>query len=244
METASRPDYELTAARFALLSRLADDLAHEVKNPLHAMVINLEVLRRRVASSDAAGALERAAVVEHEIRRVHDIVDQLLRLLRPDPEGEAPVEPDDVLAEIVPLLDLRARLARVPFQYLPCGPGCPVRSPPAALKFAVLHLTEPLIRDAAARGAGIAMTGSADAADVTLRIVARDGRPGQETESAAPGTPSSEAGPRLDLARRLLADVGGRVTRDPVTDPAVTHSFTIVLPRSAMLDPSSGGGIP
>ena len=37
--------FDLHASRYALLSRLADDLAHEIKNPLHSMVINLEVLR-------------------------------------------------------------------------------------------------------------------------------------------------------------------------------------------------------
>src|SRR5690606_30390207 len=36
--------------KLALVERLADDLAHEIKNPLHAMVINLEVLRRRIAA--------------------------------------------------------------------------------------------------------------------------------------------------------------------------------------------------
>ena len=34
--------------KLALVERLSDDLAHEIKNPLHSMVINLEVLRRRL----------------------------------------------------------------------------------------------------------------------------------------------------------------------------------------------------
>ena len=34
--------------KLELVERLADDLAHEIKNPLHSMVINLEVLRRRL----------------------------------------------------------------------------------------------------------------------------------------------------------------------------------------------------
>jgi signal transduction histidine kinase len=37
------------AERFALVRRIADDLAHELKNPLNAMVINLEVLRSQCA---------------------------------------------------------------------------------------------------------------------------------------------------------------------------------------------------
>jgi branched-chain amino acid aminotransferase len=50
---------QFRANRFALVSRLADDLAHEIKNPLNAIVINLEVLRTRVARADADGALTR-----------------------------------------------------------------------------------------------------------------------------------------------------------------------------------------
>src|SRR5690606_23973046 len=74
---------DLLASRYRLISRLADDLAHEIKSPLHAMVINLEVLRRRVTAGDPDIALERAAGTDQEIPRPHQLAALLLTALRP-----------------------------------------------------------------------------------------------------------------------------------------------------------------
>jgi signal transduction histidine kinase len=54
---------ELQANRFSIVSRLADDLAHEIKNPLNAIIINLEVLKVRIARGDADGAADRTGVI-------------------------------------------------------------------------------------------------------------------------------------------------------------------------------------
>src|SRR5690606_31396497 len=87
--TTSLNDEQSRAIRYDLVSRLADDLAHEIRNPLNAIVINLEVLRGRVQRGDTAAALERIAVVEQETRRLHLIVDRLLQLLRPERDDGA-----------------------------------------------------------------------------------------------------------------------------------------------------------
>src|SRR5690606_41450424 len=71
---------DLLASRYRLFSRLADDLAHEIKNPLHAMVINLEVLRRRDTAGDPDIVLERAAVIDLVIQRKQQVVDLLITL--------------------------------------------------------------------------------------------------------------------------------------------------------------------
>lgn len=106
---------QFRANRFDLVSRLADDLAHEIKNPLNSIVINLEVLKVRVGRGDAEAALERAAVIEHEARRLHLMVDRLLQLLRPDREDGASFALDRALDELLPLVEARARLARNTF---------------------------------------------------------------------------------------------------------------------------------
>ncbi len=99
------------ANRFELVSRLADDLAHEIKNPLNSIVINLEVLKVRVERGDAAAAIERAAVIELETRRLHLMIDRLLQLLRPERDDAESCALDRVLDELLPLIEVRARLA-------------------------------------------------------------------------------------------------------------------------------------
>ncbi|HEX6063419.1 MAG TPA: histidine kinase dimerization/phospho-acceptor domain-containing protein, partial [Longimicrobiales bacterium] len=78
-----RPGPDERANRYDVVSRLADDLAHEIRNPLNAMVVNLEVLRRRIALGAEDKALELTRVIDEEIARLSKLVDQLVHLMRP-----------------------------------------------------------------------------------------------------------------------------------------------------------------
>src|SRR5688500_17512833 len=86
-ETPAHADpVRLRVNKLELLERLADDLAHDIKNPLHSMVINLEVLRRRAArvGGDEGDDLQRyAGVLSTELERVNRRIELLLRLSRP-----------------------------------------------------------------------------------------------------------------------------------------------------------------
>src|SRR5262245_11439961 len=106
------PQWQIEAGRFGLVRRLADDLAHEFKNPLHALVINLEVLKRRVEKGSAEAALERAAVLEHEVHRLDGLLDALLRLLRPERTASGPISFGELWSGVGLLIGMRARLAR------------------------------------------------------------------------------------------------------------------------------------
>lgn len=101
----------IRANKLQLVERLADDLAHEIKNPLHSMVINLEVLRRRIdrAGIDQDADLMRyIGVLSGELERVNQRIDLLLRLARPDRWAETATL-NEVLSEMRDLLQLEAR---------------------------------------------------------------------------------------------------------------------------------------
>jgi CheY-like chemotaxis protein len=86
---SSAEPVSLRANKLDLLERLADDLAHEIKNPLHSMVINLEVLKRRlnrVKNGEVDDVLRYAGVLGEELDRVHRRIELLLRLLIADDE--------------------------------------------------------------------------------------------------------------------------------------------------------------
>ena len=104
---------EILANRFQLVSRLADDLAHEIKNPLHAMVINLELVKRRAQAGDVSTVLERADLASAEVMRVNALLDQLLQLLRPARQGDRVLDLDAAVGEVLPLLAHQARLSKV-----------------------------------------------------------------------------------------------------------------------------------
>lgn len=104
---------DVRANRYDVLSRLADDLAHEIKNPLNAIVVNLEVLRRRVVNGASEAAIERADVIEQEVRRVHALVDQVLSLMRPGSPDASPLAIDGILASLQSALQIQAHAAHV-----------------------------------------------------------------------------------------------------------------------------------
>lgn len=127
------------ANRYDVVSRLADDLAHEIKNPLNAIVVNLEVLRRKIDTGATQVALERTHVIDEEIARLHLLVDQLLQLMRPAKADARPTALDEALEDLRPLLEVQAKAARAGFE-LQSESDVFVRAASDAVKFAVLNL--------------------------------------------------------------------------------------------------------
>ncbi|MEX1183400.1 MAG: histidine kinase dimerization/phospho-acceptor domain-containing protein [Gemmatimonadota bacterium] len=211
---------QFKANRFELVSRLADDLAHEIKNPLNAIVINLEVLRVRVTRGDEKGALERAAVIELEARRLHVLVDRMLQLLRPAREEASGLALDQVLEEILPLVEAQARIARNHFSSSCAAPVfVPVRRD--VFKFAALNLfTAVHVRLGEGGGSlDIDCVADADFVRVNVRALPFDD---------APALPAPDAAfdQAVQVAAGLLAPCGGRVLVEP-------DGAAILLPRGA-----------
>ena len=68
--------------KLAALGRLSAGIAHEVKNPLNATMIHLELLRMRLA--DAPEALEHVSVIAAQVRRLDEVVQGFLKFTRPE----------------------------------------------------------------------------------------------------------------------------------------------------------------
>ena len=208
---------QFQANRYDLLSRLADDLAHEIKNPLNAIIINLEVLRVRVVKGQVPEALERAAVIEHETRRLHGLVDRLLQLLRPYREESGGLALDQVLDELLPLVEAQARLARNEF-VVDAEAAVFITMRRDLFKFAMLNLFIAVHERLGEGGGALKVTCRPGEGEVRLRIEA------VHEGNVAPG-PSLPGARTVQLAAALLAASGGRVEPE---DSAVS----VVLPRS------------
>lgn len=70
------------AKRLVALSRLSAGIAHEIKNPLNAMSIHLELLRTQVGGSREA--TEHLAVITGQLRRLDEVVQTFLKFSRPE----------------------------------------------------------------------------------------------------------------------------------------------------------------
>jgi PAS domain S-box-containing protein len=68
--------------RLADLGRLTSGVGHEVKNPINAIVVHLELLREKLARGDSS-ADRHVDVIQNEIRRLDRVVQTLIDFSRP-----------------------------------------------------------------------------------------------------------------------------------------------------------------
>jgi len=89
--------------KLAALGRLTSGVAHEVKNPLNAMRIHLELLRARLGASQPA-VRENLDVIAQEIVRLDRVVQGFLKFVRPEEMRLAPVDVKALLSEVARLM--------------------------------------------------------------------------------------------------------------------------------------------
>jgi signal transduction histidine kinase len=89
--------------KLAGLGRLTSGVAHEVKNPLNAMRIHLELLKTRLAGAQPE-ARENLNVIAHEIQRLDRVVQGFLKFVRPQELHLGPVDVSKLLTEVAQLM--------------------------------------------------------------------------------------------------------------------------------------------
>lgn len=230
--------HEIRASRFELLSRLAGDISHEIKNPLHAMVINLELVRRRVEKGERDSALERVAIVEGEIRKVHALTGALLEALRPPRAASDSCELLLLVEELVPLFAARARLARLNFAYRSEGQGTTVPLPSDEARQVLLILLDLAMAASPAHGSVELSVRSAESSAIVQATCQQAPlTPAQRAWLDDGGDPGDEVPLDLRVLRALVVGADGRVTTESEADgtssEGPSHRLTLTLPRAA-----------
>ncbi len=83
LESAAEIESELELSRrMAAIGRLTSGVGHEVKNPINAIVVHLELLKAKLGESDGAAA-KHLEVIDAEIRRLDRVVQTLVDFSRP-----------------------------------------------------------------------------------------------------------------------------------------------------------------
>ena len=223
--------HQVSTNRLDLISRWADDLAHEIKNPLHAMVINLELVKRRASAGEGEMAAERVGVVEEELHRVHELVDSLLKLVRPWPDVRH-TDPGHLIQEISPVIRARGRIRQL--EWVHRAEGVPVIMGPGAYSQMLLNLVENAM-DAMDPG-GRLTTVTEAAPGVARLIIADDGAgmsPDVRERAGEPGftTRDGRSGLGLAVSLRFVREAGGELEVRPRGEGQGTE-VVVTLPRA------------
>jgi hypothetical protein len=104
-------DQVVHAARLASVGTLAAGIAHEVGNPLGAIMVFVDVAQSRVAKE--GGDTELLGSIREEARRIDRIVRGLLDYARPKESEPTVVAPREVLERVRELLDSQGKLDEV-----------------------------------------------------------------------------------------------------------------------------------
>jgi signal transduction histidine kinase len=150
--------------KLTALGRLSAGVAHEVKNPLNAMMIHLELLRQKLAgrpalvgavlsetsimpaalvsspSIDVAAALDHVSIIAAEIKRLDQVLQGFLKFTRPEDLRLQPVHVPSLLQEVADVVEAEARKTQVRL-VVQCPHGVPaINGDPGMLRQALLNL--------------------------------------------------------------------------------------------------------
>ena len=97
--------------RIAMVGRLTAGVAHEMKNPLNAMTIHLELLKQKLAAGKPAAT--HVEIIEQEIRRLDDRIQGFLKFVRPEEVSFAAVALAPLLSSVLDAVSPEAQRAGV-----------------------------------------------------------------------------------------------------------------------------------
>jgi signal transduction histidine kinase len=127
------------AQRLSAISRLSSGVAHEIKNPLNAILLRLDLLKVRLGDSDEEVS-EELAVLSREVLRLNRVVTTFLDFSRPVEVHYEDVDLAALVREVTELIRPQADLANIALEcVIPAEPAS-MRGDPDLLKQAILNL--------------------------------------------------------------------------------------------------------
>jgi signal transduction histidine kinase len=201
------------------LARLGIGLAHEVRNPLHALRLNIHTLRRTLTTKTLSEQEMNDMMREScdEIDRLESLMRSLVQYAAPQPsDPPTEIEIDREARAYLDLLGEELRRRRIEVDFTPVKSPVVVRMPLSRYR-SILHELFGFAQRSAGEGGRIEVEIHANAkmAEIAIRDGGRDLSPQDLARLFEPfqSTPFSEAGLGLALIHQYVAECGGTLTR-------------------------------
>jgi signal transduction histidine kinase len=223
--TRRAEEARVEAERLAELGEVAAGLAHEIRNPLNAMSLNLELLEEQLGKAPsgrsiaAASAAELAEAARLETSRLSRLLTDFLAYARPSPISAVPSDLNEPAGEAVAFLTAEATKRGIVLDFTPHRGGAPALLDAARVKQVVLNLVGNALdavedEKAAAREVHVRV----DSEGPNWRLTVTDLGPGVPDEKKEElfrlfeSTKPAGTGLGLPIADRIVRAHGGTLT--------------------------------
>jgi len=225
----------LRAEEMASVGRMAAGMSHELRNPLTAISMLIQ-LQREKAEEDGQPT-EDIQVIEREILRMEERLNAFIDFARPSRPNGRWIDPADVVAEKLALLQGRAAKQRVELSFHPPASPIRVEADPEQIGRVLMNLGANAM-DAMPRGGRLDITLSrADDGFVDLAVddTGPGVGPGDPSRLFEPFQTSKEAGLGLGLAisKRIALNHGGKLVAS--NRPEGGARFVLRLPIDSQI---------
>ena len=211
------------AERRAELGEVAAGLAHEIRNPLNAMGLNLELLEEKLAHGTGAragtspvSAVDLAQAARVETSRLARLLTDFLSYARPSPLSPVPADLNDAAGEAVAFLQPEAGRRHIRLTFTPQSGGAPARLDPSRVRQVVLNLVGNALDAVEAEGAAAReVEARVEDAGTFWRLTIADRGPGVPATKTADlfklfvSTKPAGTGLGLPIAERIVRAHGG-----------------------------------
>ncbi len=225
---------QIRTQRLAQLGTLLAALAHEVRNPLSTIGLNLQLVLEDFAAAESPRdrrTHKRIAVIESEVKRLQRILENFLGFVRSPAPQRRPVDLNALLQGLVELATPEMRARGIALRFFPGAGLGQLEVDADQIRAAVVNLLRNA-QDACRVGDEVLLASRGAGDEVLIQVT--DTGVGMSREVAerasAPyfSTKAGGTGLGLALVRRTLEEHGGRL--EVSSEPGKGTQFTLRLP--------------
>jgi two-component system sensor histidine kinase HydH len=203
------------AERLAELGTLTGGLAHEIKNPLSTIQLNLQLLREDLPETSGR-LVNRLNTVQKEASRLREYLDDFMRFAGKIELQRAPVDIYNLMEELTDFYTPQAQLQRVQIRICRADHPIVANLDERLVKQAVLNLMINALQAMPAHGGEIILSAREEPGHVLVDVTDIGGGIPRETLArifdAYYSTKKGGTGLGLAISRRIAEEHGGKIT--------------------------------